>query len=203
MTITFPRDLPAGVTIKTSRINLSFNQAIFQSAFTRQQQTQEHAAGRGDRWEGVWVTPFLSTSQMKAMKAWIASLKGQINTFKAYDIDNRTPANGDPGFLVAGASQTGTSINVDGGPLSSTTLLAGEDFQMEDGFHKCLEDVVTNGSGAATINFEPAIRTAPANNATVITVNPFFIARLASVHEGIETNQNKIGVVSITFEEVT
>jgi len=201
MAISFPRDFP--VSIRTSMINLSVNQAIFESAFTRQQQTQEHAAGKGDRWEGVWVTPSLSTSDMKALKAWLVSLKGQINTFKAYDPDNRTLENAPGNALVAGASQTGTSINVDGWPLSQTVMLAGEFFQFEDEFKMCLEDVVTNGSGQATINFEPAIRTSPANNATVIVTNPFFIARLADVYGGTETNQNKIGVVSITFEEVT
>lgn len=203
MALTYPRAFPAGIPIQTSRMGPpSVNQAKFISFASQQIQTQTHAGGKADKWTGVWITAPLSPAQQKTMTGWLASLDGEANFFYAYDPDTREAANAPGNALVDGAAQTGTSIDVKGWPLSTTTLLAGERFQIDDQYYIVLEDVVTDGAGKATIEFRPAIRNSPADNTTVITTNPVMIARLVGQSEGANTNENKIGVVSINFEEV-
>ena len=228
MAITFPRDFPSGIAIRESRFNLSPNSSQFVSVFTRSSQTQEHDAGRADTWEGVYVTPILSPAQIRELTAWIVSMQGTINNFHAFDADRRRPlsfvatdftfdstevtfdSTADtfdeddfPGTAeVNGASQTGKSLVTDGwGPLSQTVLEAGDLFQVETALYMVMEDVVTDGSGNATITIEPAIRTSPADNAIVKTKEPVMIARLSEPFQGWDTNAQKTGVISIAFEE--
>jgi len=229
MTITFPRDFPPGIKIETSMINLAPNQALFSSSFTGDTQTQSHDAGKADKWEGVYVTPLLSPADVAKVTAFLVSLRGQENTFKAFIPDRTRAVNfveGDWSFdsdeitfdslldtfdaedfpgsaLVNGASQTATSIITDGWNfLSQTVLVAGDFFQIEDQLYMALEDVITDGSGNATINFEPAIRTSPADNATVVTKQPVMIARLSQQYDGTRTGMDKIGLISFSFEEI-
>lgn len=229
MTITFPRDFPSGIKIDQSMFNLAPNQALFSSSFTGDTQTQSHDAGKADKWEGVYVTPILSPADVAKVTAFLVSLRGQENTFNAFVPDRTRAVNfvgtdftfdsteitfdglmdtfdaeDFPGSaLVKGASQTGTSINTDGwNYLSQTVLVEGDFFQIADQLYMVLEDVVTDGSGNATINFEPAIRTSPIDNAIVVTKEPVMIARLSQQIDGWRTDMNKFGVISFAFEEI-
>lgn len=229
MTITFPRDFPPDITIAESMWNLAPNQALFSSSFTGDTQTQSHDAGKADKWEGVYVTPILSPADVAKVTAFLVSLRGQENTFKAFVPDRTRAVNfvgtdftfdstevtfdslldtfdeeDFPGqAFVNGASQTGTSIITDGWSfLNQTVLVAGDFLQIADQLYMTLEDVLTNGSGQATINVEPAIRTSPADNATVVTKEPVMIARLSQQIDGWRTDNNKFGVISFAFEEI-
>lgn len=228
MAIEFPRDLPVIFKVTTGMINLAPNQAIFKSLFTGKTQTQNHDAGRSDRWEGLYVTPVNSPADIATVDAFLTSLNGTENTFKAFHPDRTRAVNfveGDWSFdsdeitfdslldtfdaedfpgsaLVNGASQTERSINTDNWNfLSQTVLVAGDMFQIEDQLYRALEDVVTNGSGEATINFRPPIRTSPSDNATVVTKEPVMIARLSQQYDGTRTGPHKTGVISFAFEE--
>lgn len=89
------------------------------------------------------------------------------------------------GPFVAGASQTGASLDVDGAsPDEAGYLLEGDYIQLGTGasarLYMVTDDVDTDGSGAATINVWPAITVAPADNAGVIVANTVGAFRLAS-----------------------
>lgn len=79
---------------------------------------------------------------------------------------------------IAGAGQTGSRINVDGGPASvNGALKAGEFVCFLGGtlyqLVRLVEDFDTDSSGAGTLVVEPGIRTSPADNAPVIVRYPF------------------------------
>jgi hypothetical protein len=83
--------------------------------------------------------------------------------------------------LVAGASQTGLTLNVDGLPVSTAILLAGDfcsfDVTSVGGsvnrqLNKVTANVTSDGAGLATFNLLLPIRQAPANNATVVIDTP-------------------------------
>ena len=79
---------------------------------------------------------------------------------------------------VAGAGQLGTSLNVDTLSNNQAISLAG-DFISVNGEFKCLtQDASSNGSGAETFNFEPALRTDPPNNDPVDVKTPIITMRL-------------------------
>ncbi len=227
MTILFPIDLPEGIKIRSSKCNLIHNQTAFQSPFNKEQQTQSLNAGTTDLWKGIWTTVILSPAQIRTMRAWLTSLKGVKNTFHAFDADAKLPSTfsagaelagttgdlagnqnqlagiGDfPGLgAVDGGSQTGTSINFKNFSASSTLLNAGDYFQINDQYYMCLETVTSNGSGQGTANFEPAIRTSPADGDLIKTINAVMIAKMQEPFDGWETDQLKNGVISFAFEE--
>jgi len=229
MTITFPRNFPFDITIAESMWNLAPNQALFSSSFTGDTQTQSHDAGKADKWEGVYVTPILSPADVAKVTAFLVSLRGQENTFKAFVPDRKRAVNfvgvdftfdsdevtfdslldtfdaqDFPGSAtVKDPNQTGTSIDTHNWSFNNTTVLVeGDFFQIENQLYMVLEDVVTNNIAQATINFEPAIRTSPADEAIVITKEPVMIARLSQQIDGWRTGPHKTGVISFAFEEI-
>ena len=188
MTITYPRDLPAGISFKGSRIRLDFHKSAFAAA-SRKTSRQSWDAGKTDRWTGVYTTPKLSNAQLKIFSAWQDAMIDDNGKFYAIDPDNTAPSLtvvGTP--LVNGSSQTGGSLATDGWEVSKTVMLAGERLQIEDQYYKLKEDVVTDGSGQATIEIMPKIRTSPANNAVITTTNPKMIAKLSNLENTIDTD---------------
>lgn len=206
MAISYPRSFPSAIKITSSRIGLNFNTAFNQSDLGRQITVINNNNGTTDRWEGVFTLAALNGQNMAEFEAWLISLKGQEKTFKAYDPDRRTPYGvADTGTstpLIKGASQTGKSITTDGWKTSTTGLLAvGDYFQVETQFYIVTEIVTSNGTGDATINFEPAIRTAPADNAAIIFESPVMVARMGVNIHLKESNKNRIGTFSFSFME--
>lgn len=106
------------------------------------------------------------------------------------------------GPLVDGASQTGTTLTTDGWIASSTILLAGDYFQVDDQYFMAVEDAASDSGGAATLEFRPAMRASPADNADVIILNPALVARLQLADSFWEIDQTGMGAFSFAFEEV-
>jgi hypothetical protein len=78
---------------------------------------------------------------------------------------NRGDGGGTP--LVAGASQTGASLNTDGWPATTTVLKAGDYFSVNGELKMVTADCVSDASGNATVEFAPILRSAPADNAAL------------------------------------
>jgi len=107
--------------------------------------------------------------------------------------------------VVNGSGQTGSSLTVDGLPTSETGYLkAGDYIQLGGGssatLHKVMQDVDSNASGQAAIELWPYIRTAPADDATVVVSNAVGVFRLA----GNQTNWsiNNAAFYGISFAAI-
>lgn len=206
MSISYPRTLPP-VPIKSSRFGLNLNQAVFEAGLSRKVIIQNHAAGLTDRWEGVFTTAELHPDQIAEFSAWLISLKGREKSFYAFDPDRRIAKGNVVSLsstpLVNGAGQIGNTIISDGWlPSQQNLLLPGDYIQIGTGFHMILEPVNSDVSGAATLNFEPVLKSKPADNSAIIFENPVFVARLGAVVDGWETGANKTGVISFSWEQV-
>lgn len=130
------------------------------------------ASGRG-WWEcSVSLPPMVGEAYVAPWRSFFAKLQGTANDFRlpvneiAQSSSTATP-------LVNGGSQTGRSIATDGWPLSSTVLSAGMYVTINNQLLQLTADVVSNGSGQATISVAPAVRTSPANDAPIEYKNPF------------------------------
>jgi hypothetical protein len=144
------------------------------------------------------------------MEPWVAfllSLKGQYGTFLLNDPNCATPrgsAGSTPGTpVVKGAGQTGDELDIDGLPLSATGyLLAGDYIQLGSGasatLHKVLANVNSNGSGEATLDIWPSLRSSPADNATVTLSSAKGVFRLANNVQQWEINN--MSNYGITFD---
>jgi hypothetical protein len=199
--ITYPLSLPTTIGMNQITLYADNADAMSESPFSFSQQVFKHP---GERWRAsVSVAP----SKKEFSEPWVAfllSLRGRSGTFLLGDPARKQvmgTATSNP--LVNGANQTGSSLIIDGGSLSQSTFLkAGDYIQLGTGLNsrlfKVLADVATNGSGQATIDVWPRIRTAPADNAAVIISNTVGLFRLSS---GISSWQiDAMSTYGITFD---
>lgn len=143
------------------------NTKVFISPFTGSVQT---ASRSGTRWRIVLTFNNLKDSDRRLMQAFIAKLDGQTHRFTVKDHSHTFSGaiNGTP--LVAGASQTGNSIDIDG--LSGgDNIKEGDLFSIGGELKMCTADASASG-GAMTISFVPEIHNSPSDNSAVIYENP-------------------------------
>jgi len=192
MAITFPRVFPSGIEIAKSALGLAFLNTVFFSDMARAISTGRVNDGLGDRWEGEWETTPLTFDQRAELLAWMISLEGGLKLFKAQDLDRLLPSTKNGSFpgngLVMGASQTGTLLNVDGFPINSTILNPGDYFGWGNFTHMVTVQADTNGAGEVTLEFEPPLKSSPADNAAILTEGFFFLARLIDVPFAVSDN---------------
>jgi len=94
------------------------------------------------------------------------------------------PATGRP--VTAGAQAAGaTSVTTSGWPNSVTVLRLGDYVQIGDTLHMIVRaDVVSSGTGTATLNVRPALRRAVAANVELMLIQPTARFRLADAERG-------------------
>lgn len=137
----------------------------------------QRAARGGQRWHFQMMLNNLQGNDRALMQSFIAKLDGPVNDFTVYDhsYTRQGAVGGTP--LVKLASQTGSSLNIDGCSLSITDWLKeGDQFSYDNGSFLELKIMTapanTDGAGETTLNFKPPIRISPANNAAIVTTNP-------------------------------
>lgn len=133
---------------------------------------QTIASGRG-WWEcQLSLPPIVGTANVNAWRSFIAKSRGRANDFQI-PVDATAQSEETATPLVNGAGQTGRTLTTDGWPLSSTVLVAGQFVTINNQLLQLTENVTSNGSGVATLTFEPPVRSAPADNAVIEYKNPF------------------------------
>jgi hypothetical protein len=206
MAESYPLAFPTQTGIAQVQLIASDVVSVTESPFTLSQQVVRHA---GARWSATINIPPVKRSDVEYWNSFLLRLRGQFGTFLVGDPNAATPrgsassAAGTP--VVNGASQTGNNLNIDGLPASATGYLkAGDYIQLGTGatsrLYKVLEDVNSNGSGEATLNLWPDLRSSPANDATVVVSNAKGLFRLAQ-NDASWTIGND-GFYSITFSAV-
>lgn len=183
----------------------AINAVIYEmSPFTFAGQAQ---ASSGQMWQADVTLPPMKREDAEKWIAWLVSLRGQFGTFNMGDPSAATPrgvATGTP--RVNGASQTGEDLNIDGCTANVTGWLkAGDYIQLGSGatatLHKVLADVNTNASGETTLSLWPHIRSAPADNATVVVSDTVGRFRLASNESSWSVNEASIYGITFSARE--
>ncbi len=171
-TRTFP-----SIRVRESSWEMISNARKFTSAFNGGVQVVRRG---GNRWRVTLTMNALNKGERATMQAFVARVLAEADNFtlppSAYTLLGA--GGGTP--LVAGASQTGYSLNIDGAPNSTTGWLkAGDMFEVDSQLKMVTEDVDTSGTGTATINFVPELRSAPADNAALDITSPTGIFRMS------------------------
>ena len=202
MAISYPLSLPTSIGIAQIELRATNAVAVSRSPFTFS--TQVHAYS-GQSWQADVTLPSIRRDLAEEWVAWLISLKGQLGTFYLGDPNAVTPrgsARDTHTILVNGATSSGNTLAIDDAPASQTGYLkAGDYMQVGTGtsrqLFKVLADVNTNGSGQATVDIWPDVRTTIANNAAVTVENTKGIFRLASNEQAFSINEASI--YGITF----
>lgn len=186
MAYSYPLTLPTVSGIRSINLRVRNVVGISQSPFTLKQQVISHS---GQQWEADISLPPMTRDEGEDWVSFLVKLKGQQGTFLLGDPSGATPRGsaattaGTP--VVNGAGQTGSSLTIDGLPVSvSGYLKAGDYIQLgtasSSTLHKVLNDVTTSASGEASFDIYPSIRTAPADGSSVTVSNAKGVFRLSS-----------------------
>jgi hypothetical protein len=148
-----------------------WNTQVFEAPETGSIQTVENP---GARWRAQMQFPNLEEADATLLQAWLMKLRGRANRALIHNFARpnvRGTMTGTP--LVNGASQTGSSLVIDGGG-NARTLLAGDFFGVGGKLKMVVADMTTDASGNGTITFEPPIPSgqSPADNASITLVKP-------------------------------
>jgi len=194
----YPLSLPTVTGVAQVRLVARSQVGVATSPFSYKQQVFRNP---GQRFEADISLPPMPREIAEQWISFLLRLRGQFGTFLLGDPVAATPrgsAAATPGTpSVNGASQTGDELIIDGIPASGDDYLkAGDYIQLGTGnqsrLHKVLEDVPLDGSGEATLNLFPALRSSPADDQSVVVSNAKGVFRLATN----ETNWD-IGEASI------
>lgn len=130
-------------------------------------------ARAGDRWACALSLPILRREQAAVLRAYLASLRGHTHRAvlpnHAYERLGQLSTDA----RVAGGSQTGTTLVVDGVEASLTNALrAGDLIGLDGRLYMVAADADSTSGGQLTLTLTHPITTAPADNATVSVVSP-------------------------------
>lgn len=171
--------LPVGLVQSMDR-DLAAAVATAASPFTGTQQVQDWG---GRWWEYSFDFKITKGREARQVSAFLAALGGPAGKFLFSD--PTIEQSGTPGTpVVAGVGQSGTTLATDGWPASATVLYAGDFFSLGADdltrLYQLTDDVVTDGSGAATLSFVPALREVPADGDPLEVLAPKVVLRLSS-----------------------
>jgi len=200
----FPLSLPDSTSV--ARVEFGRRAAVgrFVSPTTFESEIQVHA---GQSWYGAVSTIPMTRAQAAPWRAWLAELNGIEGTFLIGDEGNLTPngtVTGTP--LVNGASQTGSSLIIDGATVSlSPWVKAGDYFTLGTGtstrLYTVLADANSDGSGNVTMTIWPNLRSSPSNNDTVTFSTPRGTFRMLENSAEWLQLQNQLITLSFEFAE--
>ncbi len=161
-------EMPTYPNFTTSRFSILTNTQTWSSPLTND--TQRVLLG-GARWQATYSLRAMNKAQVSPWDAFFMLLEGRANTFNGFDPDRKTPrgpATGTP--LVNGGSQTGSSLLIDGcTPNIEGWLLPADFFSVNGELKKVTSPINTDGSGNATINFKPILRSSPLDDTPITT----------------------------------
>ena len=164
MPITMPQI--SGFNFTDAEFYLEANTQRFESPITKAVQRSRLGGGR---WVATYTLPRMKRAEAMLWKAFFLKCEGSAYTFNAYDPDATSPLGAWTGTpLVNGASQTGSTLAIDGCTADVFGWgMAGDYFSVGGELKQLTQDADTNGSGETTLYFKPALRSSPADNAAI------------------------------------
>lgn len=192
-TYAYPNHRPTSVT--WSMMN---NVAIFRNPFNAGISTMDRD---GERWLVQMAYDDIWGDKLRELRAFLYKLNGAQHRFTMQDFGYARAGVGGGSPQVAGASQTGKTINLDGGASSTSGwLLAGDKISINNQMYSVDSDVNTGGGGSCTVSVSPRIFVAPSDNAAVEIDTPVQLLVLDVASIAISTRAPDISRLSFRAE---
>lgn len=180
MAITYPIDWPHGLRPRSIEWKAENSVVYTESPFSKKLKIYDFG---GKRWRATVTLPVMELANARRWIAWFLSLNGIEGTFYLKPSLESAPTGSALGTpLVKGGSQTGQSLETDGWDANqSQALKAGDWIQVGSFLYRTLRDVAVDGSGNATIDIWPNLRSSPSDNAPVIIYDTKGLFRLEQI----------------------
>ena len=193
--------IPTTVGFSSVEFGLENNNQVFESPLSNSIQVSELT---GARWYATFNLPPMKKDNALEYIGFLQRLQGRVHSFYGYDANHRSPSGTIAGstLLVNGASQTGTSLVLDGGANSTLVLKAGDFFSVNNELKMVTSNATTDGSGDVTVNFVPSLRSSPSDDASITTTNPVCTMKLTGDSTTYSINTSNIYGISFSGVEV-
>ena len=187
--------IPTTVGFSSVEFGLQNNNQVFESPLSKDIQVLELT---GSKWYATFNLPPMKKENALEYIGFLQRLQGRVHSFSGYDPNHRSPSGTIAGstLLVNGASQTGTSLILDGGANSTLVLKAGDFFSVNNELKMITANATTDSSGDVTVNFVPILRSSPSNNAVITTTNPVCSMKLTTDSATYSINNANLYVIS-------
>lgn len=171
------------------------------SPLTGATQTQELL---GARWATRVEYHNTSVGDARLLWAFLAQMRGRsgrvyVPNFgrpRRHGVGGGTP-------VVDGGSQSGSTLAISGGPLSTSGwLLPGDMIGFGGVMHMVTASTATDGSGDASVAIAPPLRSSPSNGATITLVRPTVTMMLASDRNGSSYEPGHLNRHTFVFDLV-
>jgi len=174
--------------------------AYTESPFTYGQQVAKY---QGSVWQTTVTLPPMKRADAGAWQSFLMQLNGRFGTFLLGDPDGKT---------IQGSASTVISVNgdhsigafdvvVDGCTASSTEFKKGDYVQFGSGasskLHMIVADITSDGSGNATLQIEPPLKTALSDDDVVTYSDTKAVMRMDANDLG--WNANNVSLYGISF----
>ena len=188
--------IPTTVGFSSVEFGLENNNQVFESPLSNSIQVSELT---GARWYATFNLPPMKKENSLEYIGFLQRLQGRVHSFFGYDANHRSPSGTIAGstLLVDGASQTGTSLTLDGAQASTTVLKAGDFFSVNSELKMVTVDATSDGAGDVTVNFVPSLRSSPSDDAVITTTNPVCTMKLTG--DSTTYSINTAGIYGISF----
>lgn len=151
----------------------------------------------GARWKVSFMLENLAEADSALLQAFLVKLRGRAGRFYLHNFARSEPRGTQRGTpLVKGASQTGTTLAIDGCTVGAT-LLAGDFFAVNGELKMVVANSTADGAGEMTLTFEPPLRSSPADNAAITLVQPTATFMLASDELKWNTQPGKFSTFAV------
>ena len=197
-TPSYPLSLPTSPKFSQSTFEILRKTGFTESPFTGKQQVHEYPYAL---WRATLSLPPIKQSDWNNWSVFVMQMRGRRGTFLLGDPDCKTQGTATGTILSNGSTNAGaTQISLDGF-TNTGTIVKGDYIQIgADGSNTLhlVTATATASGGAMTVNFEPATRSAIANNTSVIFgANAKGIFRMDSDVYGWEANA--VSLYGFTF----
>jgi len=188
--------IPTTVGFSSVEFGLENNNQVFESPLSNSIQVSELT---GARWYATFNLPPMKKENSLEYIGFLQRLQGRVHSFFGFDANHRSPSGTIAGstLLVNGASQTGTSLILDGAQASTTVLKAGDFFSVNSELKMVTVDATSDSSGDVTVNFVPSLRSSPSDDAVITTTNPVCTMKLTG--DSTTYSINTAGIYGISF----
>lgn len=145
----------------------------------------------------------LEMEEMKALQAFIVSLRGVVGQFYARDFafyEMSGSMSGNP--KVDGNDNYGGVCKIKDCPPNRVVFKAGDYVKIQSRLHMITEDIRSDFTGKATLKFQPKMLRVPTENASIIYDDFTIICRLKDDKQGKRTSNDMVNSVTIECVEV-
>ena len=198
---TYPLSIPSSPSnIRTSDWRCVRSVAVNVSPFTMAQQSGDFG---GSVWQTTVTLPPMKRDEADEWQVFFMQLHGRYGTFLLGDPDAKTIQGAeDSSPTVNGAHSVGAyDIAIQGAKVSSTVFKKGDYVQFGTGatskLHMVVADITSNASGNATLQIEPALKSALSDDATITYSSPKAVMRMDNNDLGWSADE--ISVYGISF----